>query len=572
MHDGVGQASGRAGIAGLLALALIVTALVPGMAQERGLSHVCPPDELPRGTFVDGTGPHGLAIDCLAWLGVTEGRTAEVFGTGRQLTRGQLARLADRVVDLVPGAAVAGGDPVRLTDIEGHPHQEAIERLAAQDPPVLRGHEDLTFRPDAAVRRDQAAAVLVRLHALLAAQLDGLAELAPGTGEEFVDLADSTHAADVGALASVGVLAGYPDGTFRPGAPLTRGQGASVLARHVDLVAAVGGLEPPVPPEDPEEPDVGNPWLEQRRVANIAHAGGIHEAAQNTLYAFRTAEARGADVLEMDLHATADGHVVAIHDSTVDRTTDGTGCVVDHTLEELRALDAAHTHVDGEGPRPDREPADYLYRGIATGEREPPEGFAATDFRVPTLAEIFEALPDALMVVEIKPTEAETRGGVEHDCPASLAAMAPDERPELVAEVARLIDEHDMTDRIMVASFIDRIMDEFVSLAPEVDTAFPLVAGYLFYLAFESDDPAPPNPHGHVALQAPLGLSFAGVELEASKALVDYAREHGVAVHFWTVNDPDAMTELLDWGADGIITDEVRLLDELLTLRGDPRP
>src|SRR5688572_12512988 len=94
----------------------------------------------------------------------------------------------------------------------------------------------------------------------------------------------------------------------------------------------VGGAPTGAPPAEAEEANI---WLTERRVLNMAHGGGLHEVPQGTIYAYETAAARGANALEMDLHITLDGHVVAIHDSTVDRTTDGTGCVVAKTLDEL---------------------------------------------------------------------------------------------------------------------------------------------------------------------------------------------------------------------------------------------
>jgi glycerophosphoryl diester phosphodiesterase len=318
-------------------------------------------------------------------------------------------------------------------------------------------------------------------------------------------------------------------------------------------------------------PRTGNIWLDERRVANIAHAGGIFEAPQNTLFAFGTAEDRGADVIEMDLHITADGHVVAIHDSTVNRTTDGEGCVVEHTLEEIQQLDAAFFHVPGQNPEAGLDENAYPFRGVATGQQPPPEGFQASDFTVPTLEEVFQALPDALMVMELKPTEVETRGGQVYECPAALAAIPEGERPDLVAEVARLIDEYDMADRVMVASFIDAMMQRFVALAPHVDTSFPLLEGLELYNAFV-EGRAPANPHGHKAVQSPVRLEFGSIVIEASEELVAFAHEHDIAVHFWTINDEAEMEQLLDWGADGIITDRVQTLDQLLTDRGEPRP
>jgi glycerophosphoryl diester phosphodiesterase len=72
----------------------------------------------------------------------------------------------------------------------------------------------------------------------------------------------------------------------------------------------------------------------------IAHRGASSSAPENTRAAFDRALALGARHLELDVHTTADGHVVVIHDAAVDRTTDGTGAVASHTLARLRSLDA----------------------------------------------------------------------------------------------------------------------------------------------------------------------------------------------------------------------------------------
>jgi glycerophosphoryl diester phosphodiesterase len=72
----------------------------------------------------------------------------------------------------------------------------------------------------------------------------------------------------------------------------------------------------------------------------IAHRGASSYAPENTLAAFDLALRMGARHIELDVQATCDGHIVVIHDDTVDRTTDGTGPVTSHTLDALRALDA----------------------------------------------------------------------------------------------------------------------------------------------------------------------------------------------------------------------------------------
>ena len=75
-------------------------------------------------------------------------------------------------------------------------------------------------------------------------------------------------------------------------------------------------------------PDRRFDWLD-RRVIAYAHQGGAWEAPSSTLYAIRSALDAGATGIELDVHATADGHLVVSHDPTVDRTTNGSGNFAD---------------------------------------------------------------------------------------------------------------------------------------------------------------------------------------------------------------------------------------------------
>ncbi len=81
----------------------------------------------------------------------------------------------------------------------------------------------------------------------------------------------------------------------------------------------------------------------------IAHQGGYGLWPSNTMYAYERAADMGVDMLEMDLHITADGALVLMHDETVDRTTDGSGEIEAMTLAEIKQLDAGYTwtHDDG---------------------------------------------------------------------------------------------------------------------------------------------------------------------------------------------------------------------------------
>src|SRR5918911_1481417 len=114
---------------------------------------------------------------------------------------------------------------------------------------------------------------------------------------------------------------------------------------------------------------------------NLAHRGASALAPENTIEAFRLAVEAGAGGLELDVHMTRDGHIVVIHDATVDRTTSGTGAVSEMTLDELRMLDAGHNFSPDGGPtRP------YRGRGV----------------RVPTLGEVLEGFPGVAVNIEIK--------------------------------------------------------------------------------------------------------------------------------------------------------------------------
>src|SRR5918992_5358391 len=121
---------------------------------------------------------------------------------------------------------------------------------------------------------------------------------------------------------------------------------------------------------------VGGEWP-----VNLAHRGASALAPENTIEAFRLAVEAGAGGLELDVHMTRDGHIVVIHDATVDRTTNGSGAVSEITLDELRGFDAGyHFSSDGGPSRP------YRGRGV----------------RVPTLGEVLEEFPGVAVNIDIK--------------------------------------------------------------------------------------------------------------------------------------------------------------------------
>jgi glycerophosphoryl diester phosphodiesterase len=144
-----------------------------------------------------------------------------------------------------------------------------------------------------------------------------------------------------------------------------------------------------------------NPWLTDRFL-NFAHQGGEDELPSNTMYALKKAMATtGANALELDVGYTKDDHLVVMHDNTVNRTTNGTGSVNDMTLAEVQALDGAYWFVPGRNAVHGLDPSAYPLRGIRTGDKPPPKGYTADDFRFPTIAEFLQTFPDTPVNIEI---------------------------------------------------------------------------------------------------------------------------------------------------------------------------
>lgn len=290
-----------------------------------------------------------------------------------------------------------------------------------------------------------------------------------------------------------------------------------------------------------------NPWLE-RRVLNIAHQGGEIEAPSNTLYALKTAVAKGSDVLEIDVYATADRELVVLHDATVDRTTNGSGRVDRMTLAQIKALDAAHWFVPDCGTCHGRPDAEYALRGYATGERklkgDMKRQFEPNDFRIPTLREVLETFPGELINIEIKATAPQT---------------APYER-----ELAALLAEYGRTTDTIVVSFTDTATETFKLFAPEVSTALGTAQAAAFWGSAQGPLPGAPSPRHH-ALQVPIELN--GVTV-VTPEFVQKAHANGLAVHVWTINDRPDMEWLIDIGVDGVMTDRPTLLEQVLAERG----
>ncbi len=269
----------------------------------------------------------------------------------------------------------------------------------------------------------------------------------------------------------------------------------------------------------------------------IAHAGGDQDYPHSTIYAYAQAAAVGADILELDVQLTADGVLIVQHDDTVDRTTETTGRVAELTLAEIKALDNAYWFAPGywgDQTRPDEE---YVFRGVRTGEVEPPEGFEPDDFSVATFSEVAQRFPNHVLDVEIKIQD--TPDG-EPDPSTGISAAEV-----LAAEITEL----DRELSVIVSSFNDATLAALNELAPSVATSPGLETMLAWFLSGVPLDPR------YDVLQVP--LTFEGVEVVTSE-LTERIHNEGRYVWVWlsgtdVVETREFYADLLGRGVDGLI-------------------
>lgn len=255
------------------------------------------------------------------------------------------------------------------------------------------------------------------------------------------------------------------------------------------------------------------PYFDHPTPLALAHRGGSNYGPnlgrENTVHAFREAVGMGYRYLETDVHATADGRLVAFHDEVLDRVTDAEGAIASLPWE---AVAGARIH--------------------------------GTD-AVPLMDELFETFPEARFNIDVKADPA-------------------------VEPLVAAIRQHAAIDRVCIGSFSDgRLRRVRRALGPDLATSagpvgvasLRLLPGLLSRLVHS---PAQ-------ALQIPvthrLGPATVGVVVPR---LVATAHRLGKQVHVWTIDDADEMHRLLDLGVDGIVTDRIDTLRDVLADRGHP--
>ena len=227
----------------------------------------------------------------------------------------------------------------------------------------------------------------------------------------------------------------------------------------------------------------------------IAHRGDSANRPENTLASFASALEIGADFVEFDVQLTRDGHVVVIHDPTLDRTTDGTGRIRELTLAEVRQVSAGYPQLFGD-----------RYRGE----------------RVPILSEVLGLLRDrAVAMIEIKPDSvtADVEGGIE---------------AHTIAEIRKA----GMEGQAALLSFARPALLRCRQLAPEIKR------GHLFYRAGVGDVVAGARETACTVVLPEKGM--------LSLELRDRVRETGVKLATWVVDDPAELAALAPFELYGI--------------------
>jgi len=244
----------------------------------------------------------------------------------------------------------------------------------------------------------------------------------------------------------------------------------------------------------------------------IAHRGASLEAPENTLAAFQRAMELGADLIELDVHQTADGHIVVIHDETVDRTTDGSGTVGNMPLAVVRELDAGSWM----GPR-------------FAGER------------VPTLGEVLEL----------------TRGRIG----LAIEIKAGSRRyPGIEAAIVRLLQTTERLHDVILISGDCRAIREVRRLDGRVATA-----------CFRHGSPRCWRWYRRLGFAKRWHSDYLFVWPErVTAAVVDDVHRSGLGIvtslERMPVLNPAEVRRLVHTGVDGIIADDVALLVQTITL------
>ncbi len=249
-----------------------------------------------------------------------------------------------------------------------------------------------------------------------------------------------------------------------------------------------------------------------RDIVNVSHRGASAYAPEHTIAAYDMGEKMHGDYIELDLQMTKDGHLIAMHDVTLDRTTDGTGSVKDYTLNEIKQLDAGSWFNEK-----------YPYASKAEYE----------GLKVPTLEEVFKKFgKNNSYYIETK---------------------SPDVYPGMEKELLRLVEKYKINkDKLLVQSF----SPQSLKVMNELDPAIKLVQLISYKANAEITDE-------EIMEIKQYAMGIGPNHTYLNEEYVQKVVNSGLELHPYTVNDKERMKQLINWGVTGMFTNHPDLLHDV---------
>ncbi|WP_088078642.1 glycerophosphodiester phosphodiesterase [Bacillus mycoides] len=251
---------------------------------------------------------------------------------------------------------------------------------------------------------------------------------------------------------------------------------------------------------------------QSNHIKNIAHRGASAYAPEHTIAAYKLGQQLKGDYIEIDLQMTKSGHLVAMHDETLNRTTNGMGLVKEHTLEEIKKLNAGS----------------FFNKKNSNLAKEEFEGA-----KVPTLEEIIETFG--------------------HNANYYIETKSPDEYPGMEEKLLEIINHYQINAKVIIQSFSEESLRKIHNLNANI----PLVQLLSYKKAVQLTES---EIEKYKTYCIGLGMNYKYIDAAYVKKIKNY----GLEVHPFTVDNEKNMKKLLSWGVDGMFTNYPDRLDTLM--------